>query len=117
MRYVRSSILEAMNADYVRTAYAKGLSKRRIFAIHILKNAALPLVTIVGLDLPFVLGGAVITESIFAWARDGATLHRKPDSLRLPGAHGYFDADRGGCGRAATPDRTSYIPCSIRASP
>ena len=67
MRYVRSSILEAMNADYVRTAYAKGLAKRRIFAIHILKNAALPLVTIIGLDLPFVLGGAVITESIFAW--------------------------------------------------
>ena len=67
MRYVRSSILEAMNADYVRTAQAKGLAKRRIFTIHILKNAALPLVTIIGLDLPFVLSGAVITESIFAW--------------------------------------------------
>lgn len=67
MRYVRTSILEVMSADYVRTARAKGLSEGRIFRLHMLRNTALPLVTILGLDLPFVLGGAVITESIFAW--------------------------------------------------
>lgn len=67
MRYIRAGILEVMNADYVRTARAKGLGERRVFGIHILKNASLPLITIIGLDLPFVLGGAIITETIFAW--------------------------------------------------
>lgn len=67
MRYVRASVLEVMNLDYVRTARAKGLGERRIFSLHVLKNAALPLVTIIGLDLPFILGGAIVTESIFAW--------------------------------------------------
>jgi peptide/nickel transport system permease protein len=67
MRFVRASVLEAMNRDYVRTARAKGLKERRIFALHVMKNAALPLVTLVGLDLPFLLGGAIVTESIFAW--------------------------------------------------
>ncbi len=67
MRYVRASILDVMNHDYVRTARSKGITERRVFAIHVLKNAALPLVTLVGMDLPFILSGAAITESIFAW--------------------------------------------------
>jgi peptide/nickel transport system permease protein len=67
MRYVRASVLEVINHDYVRTARAKGVSERRILFMHVLRNAALPLVTVVGLDLPFLLGGAIITESIFAW--------------------------------------------------
>ncbi|MBK8028031.1 MAG: ABC transporter permease [Chloroflexi bacterium] len=67
MRYVRASILDVMNHDYVRTARSKGISERRVFALHVLKNAALPLVTLVGMDLPFILSGAAITESIFAW--------------------------------------------------
>lgn len=66
-RYVRASVLDVMNRDYVRTARAKGLRERYVFLIHILKNAALPLITIVGLDLPFLLGGAIVTEQIFAW--------------------------------------------------
>jgi peptide/nickel transport system permease protein len=67
MRYVRASVLEAMNRDYVRTARAKGLRERRTFFVHVLKNAALPLVTLVGLDIPFLLGGAIVIEAIFAW--------------------------------------------------
>jgi peptide/nickel transport system permease protein len=67
MRFVRASVLEVLNRDYVRTARAKGLKERRIFTLHVLKNAALPLVTLVGLDLPFLLGGAIVTETIFAW--------------------------------------------------
>ncbi|MBK8022799.1 MAG: ABC transporter permease [Chloroflexi bacterium] len=67
MRYVRANVLEIINQDYVRTARAKGLSERRVLSIHVLRNAALPLVTIIGLDLPFLLGGAIVTESIFAW--------------------------------------------------
>jgi len=66
-RYVRGSMLEVIQQDYIRTARAKGLAERRVVFIHALKNAALPLVTIVGLDLPFLLAGAVVTETIFAW--------------------------------------------------
>jgi peptide/nickel transport system permease protein len=66
-RYIRSTMLDALNQDYIRTARAKGLPRREIVFIHALKNASLPIVTIVGLDLPFLLGGALVTERIFAW--------------------------------------------------
>jgi peptide/nickel transport system permease protein len=66
-RFVRSQMLEVISEDYIRTARAKGLPERMVIAGHALKNAALPLVTIIGLDIPLLLGGAVVTESIFAW--------------------------------------------------
>src|SRR5512135_84570 len=66
-RYLRSSILEVLGMDYVRTAHAKGLSNRAVLFRHALRNAILPFVTIVGLDIPFLLGGALVTESVFAW--------------------------------------------------
>ena len=66
-RYLRSSILEVLGMDYVRTARAKGLSSRNVLFKHALRNAILPFVTIVGLDIPFLLGGALVTESVFAW--------------------------------------------------
>lgn len=66
-RFVRTSILEVLGLDYIRTARAKGLSSRVVLFKHALRNAALPLVTIVGLDIPFLLGGAIVTESIFSW--------------------------------------------------
>jgi peptide/nickel transport system permease protein len=66
-RYVRANMLEVVRQDYIRTAYAKGLAPRTVILVHALKNAALPLVTIVGMDLPMLLGGAVVTERIFAW--------------------------------------------------
>lgn len=66
-RYLRSSILEVLGMDYVRTAHAKGLSNRTVLFKHALRNAILPFVTVVGLDIPFLLGGALVTESIFAW--------------------------------------------------
>jgi peptide/nickel transport system permease protein len=66
-RYVRSNMLEVIREDYIRTAHAKGLPGWRVVLRHALKNAALPLVTVVGMDLPFLLAGAVVTESIFAW--------------------------------------------------
>lgn len=67
VRFVRSSMLEVLGQDYIRTAHSKGLSGRWVLQRHALKNAALPLITLVGLDLPFLLAGAVVTESIFAW--------------------------------------------------
>jgi peptide/nickel transport system permease protein len=66
-RFVRSSILEVLGLDYVRTARAKGLTERAVLFKHALRNAALPFVTIVGLDIPSLLGGALVTESVFAW--------------------------------------------------
>jgi peptide/nickel transport system permease protein len=66
-RYLRSSILEVLGMDYVRSARAKGLSTRAVLFKHALRNAILPFVTIAGLDIPFLLGGALVTESIFAW--------------------------------------------------
>jgi peptide/nickel transport system permease protein len=66
-RYIRSTMLEVMGQDYIRTAKSKGLPRRDIVMVHALKNASLPIVTVVGLDLPLLLGGAVVTESIFSW--------------------------------------------------
>jgi peptide/nickel transport system permease protein len=66
-RFVRSSMLEVLNLDYIRTAYAKGVPGRSVVTGHALKNASLPLVTLVGLDLPMLFSGAVVTETIFAW--------------------------------------------------
>ncbi|OLC36889.1 MAG: hypothetical protein AUH81_07505 [Candidatus Rokubacteria bacterium 13_1_40CM_4_69_5] len=66
LRIVRSSMLEVVNLDYVRTARAKGVSEWMVILRHALKNAALPLVTVAGLQFGLLLGGAVITESVFA---------------------------------------------------
>lgn len=66
-RYIRSTMLEVLGQDYIRTAKAKGLPRREIVFIHALKNASLPIVTVIGLDLPLLLGGAVVTERIFSW--------------------------------------------------
>ncbi len=66
-RMTRSAMLEVLRADYVRTARAKGLAPWRVTLHHALKNAALPVVTIVGLEVGFLLSGAVLTETIFSW--------------------------------------------------
>ena len=66
-RYIRSSMLEVLGQDYIRTARAKGLTQNSVLYKHAFRNAALPFVTILGLDIPFLLGGAIVTESIFAW--------------------------------------------------
>jgi len=70
-RYVRSSMLEVLSQDYIRTARAKGVGYTGIILRHALKNASLPFVTLIGLDIPFLLAGAVVTESIFAWPGTG----------------------------------------------
>jgi peptide/nickel transport system permease protein len=66
-RFMRSSMLEVIKTDYVRTAAAKGLSRRVVVMKHAFKNALIPLVTILALSLPSIVGGAIITETIFAW--------------------------------------------------
>ncbi len=66
-RYMRGSMLEVVRQDYIRTARAKGLAERRVIYRHALRNALLPIITIVGLSLPGLITGAVLTESVFAW--------------------------------------------------
>lgn len=66
-RYVRAQMLEVINQDFTQTAHSKGLSQERVYYIHVLRNAALPFVTMFGLILPSLIGGSVIIESIFAW--------------------------------------------------
>jgi len=66
-RMSRSSLLEVIRQDYVRTARAKGLSGRRVIAGHCLRNAAIPVVTIFGMSIGSLVGGAAITETVFAW--------------------------------------------------
>jgi len=66
-RFLRSSILEVMSNDYVRTAFSKGIGSGKVMFNHILPNALLPIVSMVGLDIAAMFGGAVVTETIFAW--------------------------------------------------
>lgn len=66
-RYMRVQALEVISQDYVRTAYAKGLPNRRVYFLHIVRNALIPVVTLLGLALGSLLGGAVIVEQVFSW--------------------------------------------------
>jgi len=66
-RMTRSSMLEVLNQDYIRTARSKGLSERNVVYRHALRNALIPVVTLIGLQLGVLMGGAVITEQVFAW--------------------------------------------------
>jgi len=66
-RYTRSSMLEVLSQDYVRTARAKGMTERRLLYVHALRNAMVPLVTLVGLELPGLVSGGAIVEIVFSW--------------------------------------------------
>ncbi|HEX9246522.1 MAG TPA: ABC transporter permease [bacterium] len=88
-RYLRSGMLEVLGQDYVRTAFAKGLPRRRVLNRHVLRNSLIPIVTIMGLDLSVLFSGAVITESIFGWPGLGrlflAALNNRDYPLQMAG--------------------------------
>jgi peptide/nickel transport system permease protein len=67
MRLTRATMLEVVQQDYVRTARAKGIRERRVIGVHALKNALLPVITVLGMNLGYLLGGTVIVETIFGW--------------------------------------------------
>jgi peptide/nickel transport system permease protein len=83
-RMVRSSVLEVLSEDYIRTARAKGLSEGAVMWRHALRNAWLPVLTLVGLQLGGLLGGAVITETVFAWPGVGSLLVEAIQSRDYP---------------------------------
>ncbi|HET7520842.1 MAG TPA: ABC transporter permease [Candidatus Limnocylindria bacterium] len=75
MRITRASVIDVMNEDYVRTANAKGLPGRIVDNRHVLRNALLPVVTVIGLQLGLLLGGAILTETIFTWGGVGKWIY------------------------------------------
>jgi peptide/nickel transport system permease protein len=84
MRIVRASMLEVINLDYVRTARAKGVSEWLVICRHALRNAALPIVTVIGLQFGLLLGGAVLTETVFAIPGVGRLIVRAVGQLDFP---------------------------------
>jgi len=74
-RMTRSSMLEVMSNDYITTAFAKGLSYNMVIGKHALKNALIPVVTLIGLDLGALMGGAILTETVFSWPGVGRTIY------------------------------------------
>ena len=83
-RFIRASMLEAINSDYIRTARAKGLRGRRIVLLHAFKNASFPLITLIALDIPLFLSGAVVTETIFSWPGMGSLFIDSLNNLDPP---------------------------------
>ena len=67
IRYIRSAVLEILEMDYLRTARAKGIGRFRVINKHALRNALLPIVTVIGMEIPVLLGGSVIVEQVFSW--------------------------------------------------
>jgi peptide/nickel transport system permease protein/oligopeptide transport system permease protein len=87
-RMTRSSALEEMSKDYVTAARAKGLNKRRVILRHVLRNALIPVVTVIGLQFGYLLGGSILTETIFAWPGLGRLLTQSLFSRDYPMVQG-----------------------------
>ena len=90
MRYTRSSMLEVIHQDYIRTARAKGLAERVVVYSHALKNAAIPIVTIMALELPILFAGALFTETIFSWPGMGKLYFRSAQRVDYAVMMGYL---------------------------
>ena len=83
-RYMRSSMMEAMTEDYVRTARAKGARPRRVLFLHALRNAIIPIVTLLGLSIPAIVSGAVITETVFNFPGMGLLTYQAATNTDVP---------------------------------
>lgn len=84
IRYVRSSMIDVLGENYLRTATAKGLKARDILTKHGLRNALIPIITIIGMDIPKLIGGAVVTEQIFQWPGLGQLMITSINSRDYP---------------------------------
>ena len=87
-RMIRANVMETMNEDYVRTARAKGAPESRVMTSHLLRNAMLPIVTILGMDVGILLGGAIFTESVFGLPGLGKTAVTSLEGFDLPTVQG-----------------------------
>jgi peptide/nickel transport system permease protein len=89
-RYARSSLLEVMNQDYIRTARAKGLNERTVIVRHAFRNAMIPIATIIAFDISGLIGGAIITERVFAWQGMGALFNQGLNAVDVNLVMGFF---------------------------
>jgi len=96
-RYMRSSMIEVVHQDYMRTARAKGVSSTSLIFRHALRNAVIPLITVVAIDFGAVAGGAAITEGVFAWPGMGALFYRLLNQTRLSCSTRHVDHQRVFC--------------------
>ena len=115
-RITRSSLLEVLGLDYVRTARAKGLSERAVVLRHAARNALLPVVTIIGLQLGALLSGAVLTETVFNLAGVGRTLYEAITGRDYVVIQGFTLIDRGHLRRGQPRSSTSRTASSTRGS-
>jgi len=88
--YTRSSMLDVLSEDYIRTAYSKGLDDKTVTRVHALKNAMIPTVTVTGIMVGTLIGGAVMTETIFAWPGIGRLVYDSVAALDYPVLQGAF---------------------------
>ena len=84
MRVTRSSVLEVMSDDFIRTARAKGLSEHTVLWRHTVRNALIPIITVVGLELGTLLSGSIIVETVFSWPGSGSLLIEALNSRDYP---------------------------------
>ena len=115
-RITRASVLDVQNEDYVRTARAKGVDPRTVDTRHILRNAMLPIVTIIGLQMGLLLSGAVLTETVFAFPGIGTLAPRRDQGPQLPRASGRDPLHRVRL-RAGQPDRRPLLRVPQPADP
>jgi len=84
VRYMRSSMLDVMQEDYIRTAKAKGLKRGMVIMKHGVKNSLIPVVTVIGMSIPSLVGGAVVTEQVFSWPGIGSLMVQSIGSRDYP---------------------------------
>jgi peptide/nickel transport system permease protein len=89
-RYSRSNLLDVLNQDYIRTARAKGLNERTVIMRHAFRNALIPLTTVIAFDIGGLIGGAIITESVFAWSGMGVLFDQALQTTDVNALMGYF---------------------------
>jgi peptide/nickel transport system permease protein len=83
-RMMRSSMIEVLRQDYIRTARAKGMGERRVLLVHGLRNAALPIIAMIGLDIGIFMSGVVVVENVFGWPGIGQLMWQAIQSLDIP---------------------------------
>ena len=88
--YTRNSMIDVLQEDYIRTAYSKGNSRGRVLRVHALKNALIPTVTVIGMQIGFMVGGATVTETVFSWPRIGRLVYDSVNALDYPVLQGAF---------------------------
>ncbi len=93
-RVVRAALLEALGADFVRTGYAKGLGRARVVLVHALRNAMLPVISVIGLRFGALLGRAVLTETVFNWSGMGSSSSPRSSSATFRWCRAWYWCSR-----------------------